>query len=184
MSKKKFISEPCELFIKYSQDVLRKMTSKEREKLKYLELVEKTSFLYHKKPFDESCRKSSYRYFNEYYYANPNVSDEVKRLKKGCKLKIDDILPLLMYEIRKELLNNSLGETKRISIFPQNDIYNKRQKFVLLIENHPESIENIYDVIAENFGDLIDCMFIGYGGISIFFSSDKDLKHFLSYIKK
>lgn len=184
MSKKNFISEPCELFIKYSQDVLRKMTSKEREKLKYLELVEKTSFLYHKKPFDESCRKSSYRYFNEYYYANPNVSDEVKRLKKGCKLKIDDILPLLMYEIRKELLNNSLGETKRISIFPQNDIYNKKQKFILLIQNTPENIDATYDIIAENFDDLFDCMFKGYGGITVFFPSNDKLNCFMSYIDK
>lgn len=184
MSKKNFISKPCELFIEHSKDILRNMTPKERKKLEYPKLIEKTSLLYYKKPFNNSCRKSSYRYFHDFYFANPNISDETKRLKQGSKLKIDDILPLLMYDIKKELLNNSLGENKRISCYSQKDIYNNKQKFVLLIENNSESIENIYDIITENFDDIIDCMFKGYCGISIFFSSQKDLDEFLSYIEK
>ena len=186
MSKKNKISKSCELFIKYSQDVLREMKIEERSNLTYLELVQRTSFLYHKKPFDDSCRKSSYRFFNDYYYSNPMVSEKTKNLKINdrIKLKIDDILPLLMYDIRKELLNNALGDTKRISVFRQKDICNQKEKIITLIENDTESTDYTYEIIEENFDDLIDCMFKGYGGLAIVFSSKNDCQKFIDYIKK
>ena len=184
MSKKNYLSRSCKLFIRESQDILKNMTQKERKNLTYLELIKRTSFRYHNRPFDESCRKSSYRFFNEYYYTNPNVSENAKKFKEGCKLKISDIMPLLMHDIRKELLNKALDEERKISVFRQDDVYSKKQKFMLLLQNDPEHVEYTYDIIAENFDDLIDCMFKGYGGITIYFSSNKELSCFLSYIDK
>lgn len=186
MNKNYNISQSCSRFIDFAKEVLLEMSVDERKNLKYLDLVKKTSDKYYQEAFNDSFRKSSYRFFRQYYCGHQQIINETKKPKKssGEKITIDDILELLLNDIREELLLKALSENAKAFDFNQEGFSSKDKKFFLLLEDAPDLIEKISDIIIESYSDLIDSIFNGYGGLLIAFSNKEDLTTFKKYIKK
>lgn len=182
-----YMNASCEKFISYARKFYSKLSEEEKDRLKYGDLVEATAIKYYEGDYDNSKKKSGYRFFQQYYYSHCLTKENEYAVNQGTKITLEDIVELLNYDFRQQLLLETLESGYRYYYFLQtvtNENNAKESRYVLIIECNTDAANNSYDVISKYFENIIDNMFFGYGGIALIFSEENDFKTFLGYIKK
>jgi len=131
---------------------------------------------------DDSCIKSGYRFFKEYYKAHTLSGTRIEN-----KLTFEPIRKLLAYDTQQDKLNNVLGEKYRYFWFDQQIVTEndtKKSIIVLIIEASVKVTNELYKVLSESYKDLFSSMYLGYRGISIIFTNDEKFEKFITLIKK
>ena len=169
-------------FVEFALDVYQTLDPKERENIKYKDLIEIIMRKLNGEKFKESHIKRGYEQFKSYY-----LSHSLTKLDKFPKTKddyvsLDDIEPLLRYDIFKKKTRKILTTKNtiyRYYWFDQavtNQYYQTEKRRILIFESDAETTKSIYKLSTRWF-DFYESVYCGSGGmVAIFLNAEE--KHF------
>lgn len=176
-----------ETFVDCAKEVYISLSTEEKENIEYAHFIKKAIEIYYNDKCDYSRLKTGYKYLKRYYETHPITIKNSRAKRTGDNLTYKDIKDLLDNDTKKDQILKALDEEYRYYWFEQkviNDREKQENKIFLVIECNPETTDNVYNVIANCYTDLIDSMYYGFGGLLLVFSSDESFKTFISHIKK
>lgn len=176
-----------EQFVEKALDVYEELLPDEMLDLKYKILIKKIMQKLRGEEFLKSHIKRGYEQFKAYY-----LSHFLTKLNKYAKgedeeIFLDDVEPLLKYDIFKEKIQKILADKDTIyryywydqEVTNQHSQTEKRR--ILIFESDIETIEIIYELITKWY-DLCESVYCGFGGIVMIFQNIEEKYYFDSFL--